>query len=78
MCEDKELGTLSYIEVRMIKEYREQYIKKGDFWLTPEGRAEIRGCWENPNDGNIVLPLLNELERLEKILKDQEISQKEM
>jgi hypothetical protein len=33
MCEDKELGTLSYIEVKIIKEYREQYIKKGDFWL---------------------------------------------
>lgn len=61
-----DLGELSDVEVKIIQEYRERYMKVGDFWLTPEGRAEIRECWTNPNDGNIVLPLLNELERLEK------------
>jgi hypothetical protein len=70
MCEDNELGQLTYTEVKIIKEYRERYVKVGNFWLTTEGRAEIRDCWKDPNDGNIVLPLLNELERLENILRE--------
>jgi|WetSurMetagenome_2_1015567.scaffolds.fasta_scaffold749784_3 hypothetical protein len=68
MCENNELGVLTGTEIKIIQEYRERYMKCGDFWLTPEGRAEIRDCWKNPNDGNIVLPLLNELERLENLL----------
>ena len=64
-----EIGILSDVEIKIIQEYRERYMKVGDFWLTPEGRAEIRATWKNPNDGNIVLPLLNELERLENGIK---------
>ena len=63
------LGELTAFEVELIQECRKSNKKTGNYWLTPEGRAEIRECWDNPNDGNIVLPLLNELERLENGIK---------
>lgn len=63
------LGELTEDEIDLIREKRKLRKKCGDYWLTPEGRKEIRECWDNPNDGNIVLPLLNELERLENGIK---------
>lgn len=46
--------------------------KRGSYWLSEEGRAEIRECWDDPEDGDIPLPLLNELERLESKQVDRE------
>lgn len=40
--------------------------KRGAYWMTPEGRKEIRETWSDPNDGTPVLPLLNALEANEK------------
>jgi hypothetical protein len=56
-------------EESFIKSRREVSIKFGDYWLTKKGRAEIRDTWENPNDGNIVLTLLNALEKAEDLIK---------
>ena len=69
------LGELTVYEIELIQECRKSHAKSGNFWLTPEGRAEIRDCWDNPNDGNIVLPLLNELERLEVLLKQPPVTE---
>lgn len=45
----------------------ERMRKRGDYWISVEGRAEIRETWGDPEDGNCVLPLLNALEALEKV-----------
>ena len=47
-------------------EQEERARKRGRYWLTPEGREEIREIWGyDDNDGATVTPLLNEVERLE-------------
>lgn len=51
---------------RHIAPAAERNKKRGAYWLTPEGRKEIRETWSDPNDGNAVLPLLNALEANEK------------
>jgi hypothetical protein len=39
--------------------------KAGHYWLTPEGRAELREIFTDHDDGNAVRPLLDALERAE-------------
>lgn len=53
-------------EKEEILQKRERLQKRGDYWLTPEGRAEIRATWDDPEDGAIPLPLLNELVKVEE------------
>jgi hypothetical protein len=61
------LGTLTPDEVWWIREKREQKKESGAYWLTPEGRAQIRETWTDPEEaGCPVLPLLNALEALER------------
>jgi hypothetical protein len=60
------LGKLSLSELDSIRNSREQRRKVGSYWLSPEGRAEIHETWQDPNDGNCVLPLLNALEAQEE------------
>src|SRR6266496_4361225 len=43
--------------------------KRGAYWLSTEGREEIRETWDDPNDGNCVLPLLDALEAAEARLE---------
>lgn len=62
-----DVGPLDDEETRAVKELRERRHKRGAYWLSPEGRAEIRDSFEDAEDGNAVLPLLNELERLEQL-----------
>jgi hypothetical protein len=61
-----------YLRWKAEKEERDR--KRGRWWLTPEGRSEIRGTWgHDDDDGSTVTPLINELERVEgqrnKLLK---------
>ena len=49
-------------------EREEQRRKCGAYWLTTEGRDEIRDCFPNHDDGNCVRPLLDYVERLERRL----------
>lgn len=42
--------------------------KRGDYWVSQEGREQIRDTWDDPEDGNCVLPLLNALEQAESKL----------
>jgi hypothetical protein len=47
--------------------------KIGDYWLSSEGRAEIRDIWgHDSNDGSTVTPLLNAVEALEARLAAME------
>lgn len=39
--------------------------KRGDYWLTTEGRAELREAFPDKEDGNAVIPLLDALELIE-------------
>ena len=59
------LGELTPKEIWWIRENRRTESKRGAYWLTCEGRAEIREAWDDAEDGNAVLPLLNALEELE-------------
>lgn len=57
------------IEFNAWKSKKAEYDRKrGDYWLSQEGRQEIRDTWEDPNDGNCVLPLLNAIEQAESKL----------
>lgn len=49
----------------LLKREEERRTKCGAYWLTPEGRKELRQSFDNYNDGNAVLPLLDALEKLE-------------
>lgn len=50
------------------KEEANRNKKKGDYWLTKEGRDEVRDIWDQPYDLDTSIPLiyLNEIERLER------------
>jgi len=48
-------------------ERAEQARKVGAYWLTTEGRNELRDCFPDHDDGNSVRPLLDYVERLEKL-----------
>lgn len=48
-------------------ERAEQARKIGAYWLTTEGRNELRDCFPDHDDGNSVRPLLDYVERLEKL-----------
>jgi hypothetical protein len=39
--------------------------KRGAYWLTKEGRQELRDCFPDHDDGNAVRPLLDYVDRLE-------------
>lgn len=53
-----------YAEWRREKAEREK--KRGDYWLSAEGRDEIRDVFGNDReDGSVVVPLYQEVERLE-------------
>lgn len=58
-----------YAEYLIWKANREEEKRKqGKYWLTPEGRTEIRECWGH-NSTDCVPILLNELERIETQLR---------
>ena len=46
--------------------------KRGAYWLTTEGRDELRDCFPDHDDGNAVRPLLDYVERLERRLAKME------
>lgn len=48
--------------------------KRGSYWLTPEGRAELRETFDDPNDGNAVRPLLDALEWTEKLAAGEPVA----
>jgi DNA-binding PadR family transcriptional regulator len=52
-------------------EKEEQQRKRGAYWISPEGREEIRSIW-GPEDGSTVWPLFEEVERLEAALAASE------
>lgn len=61
-----------------LDEYKERYKediekkrKRGAYWLSEEGRAELKASFKDANDGNAVRPLLNYIEFLES-MRDKE------
>lgn len=68
MNSEMEVMEVTPYEKSRILSDRERNKRRGDFWLTPEGRALIRDTWDDPEDGAIPLPLLNALEKLEEQL----------
>ncbi len=42
--------------------------KRGDYWLTAEGREELRESFDDREDGNAVRPLLDALDACEAAL----------
>jgi len=56
-----------YLAWKREKEERER--KRGAYWLTDEGREEVRDIWNGDNDGDCIPPVyLDEIERLEAAL----------
>lgn len=51
------------------EEQRQQERKRGRYWLSPEGRRELKETFSCEDD-SAVFPLLQEVERLEGVLKD--------
>jgi len=63
--------TKDELEFLLWKVEREERARKvGAYWLTTEGRAEIRDSFTDHDDGNCVLPLLDYVERLEQRLAE--------
>jgi hypothetical protein len=63
--------TKDEIEFARWKAEREERARKvGAYWLTTEGRDEIRDYFPDHDDGNCVRPLLDYVERLESRLRE--------
>ena len=41
-----------------------QETKRGDYWISKEGKEELREIFDNREDGNSVRPLLDEIDRI--------------
>ena len=65
--------TKDELEFLLWRAEREERARKvGAYWLTTEGRNELRDCFPDHDDGNSVRPLLDYVERLEKRLAEPE------
>jgi hypothetical protein len=53
------------------RELADERRKRGTYWLTPEGRAELRDTFSDPEDDNAVRPLLDALERVIAEVRDE-------
>ncbi len=42
--------------------------ERGDYWLSPEGRATLKKTFDDREDGNAVRPLLDRVEELERYI----------
>lgn len=51
-----------------ILKHRGDHMRANDYWLTKDGRDELRVTCEDLSEGDIILFLLNELEKLENLI----------